>query len=256
MPKDDRWRASYNEPPPPNSVDLPMLPEGWCWASPGQVFAWSSGEFLPKKSQHGGSIPVIGGNGVSGFHDHALIGTIRTLVVGRVGANCGNIHITDGPAWVTDNAIFASDGTSLVVLPYWRLAMSLENLNSNAGGTGQPYVNQAHLNDLVIALPPEAEQRRIVAEVETRVSMAEHTYQDVRRSAERCARLRQSILKWGFQGQLVDQDPTDEPAPALLERIRPERVWGNEVRPSTRAGRGTRRTESAQRSIAELEDPV
>jgi type I restriction enzyme S subunit len=39
----------------------------------------------------------------------------------------------------------------------------------------------------------------------------------------RISRLRQSILKWAFEGRLVDQDPTDEPAAALLERIQAER---------------------------------
>jgi type I restriction enzyme S subunit len=39
----------------------------------------------------------------------------------------------------------------------------------------------------------------------------------------RCSRLRQSILKWAFEGRLVDQHPNDEPAEALLARIRAER---------------------------------
>ncbi len=46
---------------------------------------------------------------------------------------------------------------------------------------------------------------------------------EVSKSALRIARLRQSILKWAFEGRLVDQDPTDEPAAILLERVRAER---------------------------------
>jgi type I restriction enzyme S subunit len=47
---------------------------------------------------------------------------------------------------------------------------------------------------------------------------------------KRCARLRQAVLKWAFEGKLVDQDPTDEPAEKLLARIRAERAAVNPVR--------------------------
>ena len=221
-PKDGKWKAKYMEPVAPETEELPELPEGWCWASPGQFFSWSSGDFLPKTAQRGGPVPVIGGNGVNGSHDEPLV-TTPTIVVGRVGAHCGNIHLTDGPVWITDNAIYASEGCDLSVLPYWRMVMSMQNLNANAGGTGQPYVNQKHLNDLVIPLAPEAEQQRIVQETERLDSLTNRVHDDTRSSAERCGRLRQSILKWAFEGRLADQDPTDEPASRLLERIRAER---------------------------------
>ena len=70
-----------------------------------------------------------------------------------------------------------------------------------------------------IPLPPIAEQRRIVSEVERRLSVV----QQAEASLARAERLRQSILKQAFSGRLVPQDPGDEPASALLERIRAER---------------------------------
>ena len=50
-----------------------------------------------------GKIPVFGGNGINGYHSEFNVQK-ATIVIGRVGAYCGSIHITDERAWVTDNA--------------------------------------------------------------------------------------------------------------------------------------------------------
>ena len=74
-----------------------------------------------------------------------------------------------------------------------------------------------------LPLPPLAEQNRIVAEVERRLSVIQQAEATVAANLKRAERLRQSILKQAFSGQLVPQDPNDEPASVLLERIRAER---------------------------------
>ena len=79
------------------------------------------------------------------------------------------------------------------------------------------------LSQLAVPLPPLTEQRRIVAEVERRLSVAQQAEATVEASLARAERLRQSILRQAFSGRLVPQDPDDEPASALLERIRAER---------------------------------
>jgi type I restriction enzyme S subunit len=70
------------------------------------LFEWSSGKFLPKKAQVPGEFPVYGGNGVNGFHSESITQT-PSLIIGRVGAHCGNVHVAEMPAWITDNAIYA-----------------------------------------------------------------------------------------------------------------------------------------------------
>ena len=71
-------------------------------------------------------------------------------------------------------------------------------------------------------MPPVAEQVRIVEAVEQLTSVAASSYSLAAATHGRCQRLRQSVLKWAFEGKLVDQDPNDEPASALLARIKAE----------------------------------
>ena len=82
-----------------------------------------------------------------------------------------------------------------------------------------------YLRNAAFPLAPVAEQRRLMQEVDDRSSISESTELQVRAGVVRCARLRQSILKWAFEGRLVDQDAADEPEAVLLERIRAERAW-------------------------------
>jgi type I restriction enzyme S subunit len=79
------------------------------------------------------------------------------------------------------------------------------------------------LKSIPVALPPLAEQQRIVAEVERRLSVVEELEAIIAANLKRTERLGQSILKQAFEGKLVPQDPNDEPASVLLERIRAER---------------------------------
>ena len=93
-------------------------------------------------------------------------------------------------------------------------------------------------------LPPVAEQRRIVAEVERRLSVVDDLGMAVAANLRRAAGLRQAILKRAFEGKLVAEDPSDEPAGALLERVRSERsaaVSGNKYRAIGTARRTTAR---------------
>jgi type I restriction enzyme S subunit len=109
---------------------------------------------------------------------------------------------------------------------------------------GQAGVSGGDIKRTPVPLPPLAEQNRIIDQQEHFLTFAVSTSKALAASRARGLRLRQSILKWAFEGRLVDQDPNDEPAEVLLERIRVERAAANgKKQPRTR--RVNTRTASA-----------
>ena len=100
------------------------------------------------------------------------------------------------------------------------------------------------IKEIVIPLPPSGEQEQIVSVVAEKLSQIEAAQVVIDHALLRASRLRQSILKRAFEGKLVPQDPNDEPASALLERIKAERqaVVSNGVCPP-RAGEPRRKAD-------------
>jgi len=101
---------------------------------------------------------------------------------------------------------------------------------------------------VALPFPPLAEQRRIVAEVERRMSLVAALEISVAAALVRAGRLRQAVLKQAFEGRLVPQDPNDEPASVLLERIKAEKAGRAADRKPKGKGSGRKRrgTDKAQ----------
>ncbi|OBU29712.1 N-6 DNA methylase [Photobacterium kishitanii] len=101
-----------------------------------------------------GSFSVYGGNGVIGFFNE-FIHSGKFIIVGRVGALCGNIHYVEGNIWVTNNAIVLECiDLEQVHPPYLARVLSNKNLRDLASGTAQPHITVSKVKNIEVKLPP------------------------------------------------------------------------------------------------------
>lgn len=206
---------------------LRALPRGWAWIRFGNLLSVSSGNGLTASKMEGGKFPVYGGNGISGYHSSYMF-EAPTLVIGRVGAKCGITHITLPQSWVTDNALVCDFLAESMSMKFFMLLLNHLDLNKLSVSTAQPVVSGSKLNPLPLPLCSLPEQQEIVRLLDEQFSVIEENEREIDAALKRSEALRQSILKKAFTGQLVPQDPSDEPASVLLERIRAERAKATE----------------------------
>lgn len=117
-----------------------------------------------------------------------------------------------------DNALFCQ----IILSPLFQI-----QVKDHATGTTAKGIKAAVLKELFLPIPPLAEQRRIVERVNELMPLVEEygELEDAREELDAAlpGRLRKSVLQLAVQGGLVPQDPADEPAGVLLERIRGQR---------------------------------
>ncbi len=131
-----------------------------------------------------------------------------------------------------------------VVLNAPRIVDALDELKTGISDSGVNLTQQKFM-DLRIPIPTIENQSSIVVEVERHLSIVHEIEAQIDANLMRAARLRQGILKRAFEGRLVPQDPNDEPAEKLLERIRQQRQPATKMyngRLGSRRARRPRRT--------------
>ena len=152
---------------PRKQTEIGEIPESWEVIRLGDLVKLKSGMSRPKdmesKSNTELTVPVYGGNGILGYTSKKF-SEKRLLVIGRVGAYCGCVHIAEAPNWITDNALYPEKWLSNEVsLDFLAAQLTHYNLNRLQRRGGQPLITQSILHQLKIPLPQFPEQR-IIAE--------------------------------------------------------------------------------------------
>ena len=141
------------------------IPESWRWMRLGSLLQIESGKGLTSKEMMNGVIPVYGGNGITGYHNEALVHE-ETIVIGRVGFYCGSIHVTEHEAWVTDNAFIVTYPYNCIFRNYLVHTLRYMNLGQNNNATAQPVVSGKKIYPMLIPIPPYNEQIRISSQID------------------------------------------------------------------------------------------
>lgn len=99
-----------------------------------------------------------------------------------------------------------------------------KRIEQKVHGVGRPRINTTQLKEVLVPICSSTEQREINSILNEKFSVIDHIEIDIEHSLQKSESLRQSILKKAFSGQLVSQDPNDEPASELLKRIAVEKA--------------------------------
>lgn len=217
-------KGKYKEPAAPDTTELPELPEGWAWASVVQVADVASG------NTPAGVLEAVKGTGdVPWFKVGDMNHEENQQVMRRADAWLSTSEVKKLGLWQfpPNTVLFPKRGGAIATNKKRRLELPgcadlnvmgitpvLEitsylftwfdgvNLGKLSDGSNVPQINHKDIEPLLIPLPPLAEQHRIVAEVDRRLSLIHETKGQVDGNLQRAERLRQSILSRAFSGTM------------------------------------------------------
>ncbi len=264
VPKDEGWKAKYQEPAAPDKTNLAELPGGWVWSTAEQLSdatrAITYG-VVKLGDPVADGIPTLRSSNVR--HLSLELEEVKRIAP-RIANQYRRTFLRGGEILVTVRGTLGGVAVVPALLSGCNisrevamLALADDSLGqvaalligsppiqtwllSHTKGITYTGINIETLKETPIPIPPRAEQERIVAEAERRLSVIDGLETVVQHSLRRADRLRQSILKRAFEGKLVPQDPNDEPASVLLERIRAERSSAGQAQESRRQGKRRR----------------
>ena len=200
------------------------VPEGWEFSRLQTIISLNSGKSIKvRQLEEEGKYPVYGGNGINGYYDDYNVYS-NTIIIGRVGFYCGSIHLTSEKSWITDNALIVSVKTPVFIQDFFAEILRFLDLGKTSVSTAQPVVSGKGILPLIIPVPPIAEQERIILKFQEMISEVDKIEHDKDSLSDITNITKAKILDLAIRGKLVPQNPNDEPASILLERIRKEKI--------------------------------
>jgi type I restriction enzyme, S subunit len=176
---------------------------GWVEKKIEQCFKVRSGDFLPaKKMADTGEIDVYGGNGIAGKHDTKNLSG-ENIVIGRVGAKCGNVRHVRGDIWLTDNAFYISEFYCDFDFGFLERLLTRKQLRDTANQAAQPVISYTTIKDVPLEFPKSTSGQKLIAgkldalEAETQRLAAIYQRQFAALDA-----LKKSLLHHAFTGKL------------------------------------------------------
>lgn len=137
------------------------IPADWTKTRIGNLFRFSSGDSLTNEEiQDEGLYKVYGANGPRGYYHHSNLAG-KHILIGRVGALCGNVHVVNEAVWATEHALIAEQISSNIYTDFAARVFESMNLGQYSKASAQPVIASSVVQRLQIPIPPFSEQHRI-----------------------------------------------------------------------------------------------
>lgn len=203
------------------------LPKGWAWTRFSAITINRDSERKPlSSSQRTDVAKIYDYYGASGKIDKIdkYIFDERLLLIGEDGANLVTrskpiAFFAEGQYWVNNHA-HCIDATDKFILEYLCFYINAISLEKYVTGSAQPKMTQDNMNSILIPLPPYSEQKRMSQRLNEVMYTVDNIEIGKAAIRELASKAKSKILDLAIRGQLVPQNPDDESASVLLERIR------------------------------------